>query len=68
MSNDNTDGDRGQFFPANTGTGGATCSATNTNGAVVVKIVSGANMIPKATGAGTPVDSYGFMRFRAKVK
>ncbi|WP_242046120.1 MULTISPECIES: beta strand repeat-containing protein [Calothrix] len=68
MSSDNTDGDRGQFFPANTGTGGATCSATNTNGAVIVKVVSGANTIPKATGAGTPTNSYGFIRFRAKVK
>ncbi|RUR78747.1 beta strand repeat-containing protein [Chlorogloeopsis fritschii PCC 9212] len=68
MSSDHTDGDRGQFFPANTGTGGATCSATNTNGAVVVKVVSSGNVIPKATGAGTPVDSYGFIRFRAQVK
>ncbi|BAY22802.1 hypothetical protein NIES2100_25660 [Calothrix sp. NIES-2100] len=68
MSSDNTDGDRGQFFSANSGTGGATCSATNTNGAVVVKVVSGANAIPKATVSGTPTNSYGFIRFRAKVK
>ena len=36
----------------------------NTNGAVVV----GIDEIPNATAPGTPTNSYGFIRFRAKVK
>jgi uncharacterized repeat protein (TIGR01451 family) len=36
----------------------------NDNGAVVVKIQD----LPKATAPGLPTNSYGFIRFRAKVK
>jgi len=36
----------------------------NDNGAVVVKLPN----LPKATAPGVPSDSYGFIRFRAKVK
>jgi hypothetical protein len=36
----------------------------NINGAIVVEI----NALPEATAPGTPVNSYGFIRFRAKVQ
>ncbi|MEY2858132.1 MAG: hypothetical protein RLZZ74_2444, partial [Cyanobacteriota bacterium] len=36
----------------------------NDNGTVVVKIPN----LPKANTPGSPTDSYGFIRFRAKVK
>ena len=56
------DGDRGQFysssFPSSCTTG-----ITNGNGAVVVNMGS----IPHATGSGTPANSYGFIRFKAKI-
>jgi hypothetical protein len=78
---DTATGDRGRFYPAgdpntpamckkfdSNGNVTATGTAANTSGAVVVEIVKGTNTIPAATGAGTPADSYGFIRFRAKVK
>jgi trimeric autotransporter adhesin len=60
------DTDRGEFFLAGTTPGGA-CSGTNDNGAVVVNIVTGANTLPNSTAPGTPTNSYGFIRFRARV-
>lgn len=60
------DGDGGEFFAAGA-TPSTTCTAANTNGAVVV-VVGGATGIPKATAPGTPTGAYGFFRFRAKVK
>lgn len=78
------DSDRGRYYPpldSNTPStckvldagGNATASgaAANTNGAVVVDIVKGtgtANELPAATSPGTPTNSYGFIRFKAKVK
>jgi hypothetical protein len=38
--------------------------ANNDNGAIVVKIQD----LPKADTPGSPTNSYGFIRFRAKVK
>jgi fimbrial isopeptide formation D2 family protein/uncharacterized repeat protein (TIGR01451 family) len=62
------DADGGEFFAAGT-TPSTTCTAANTNGAVVVVVVvGGATGIPKATAPGTPTGSYGFFRFRARVK
>jgi uncharacterized repeat protein (TIGR01451 family) len=60
------DTDRGQFFATGT-TPSANCSGGNTNGAVVVNIVTGANTLPNATAPSTPNNSYGLIRFRAKV-
>ncbi|MGL5944349.1 MAG: hypothetical protein ACRC2S_29055 [Waterburya sp.] len=40
-------------------------SSNNLSGAVLFNF---SNPIPRATGSGTPPDSYGFVRFRAKVK
>ncbi|MBO1060555.1 MAG: isopeptide-forming domain-containing fimbrial protein [Aphanizomenon flos-aquae CP01] len=60
------DADGGEFFAAGTTTS-TTCTAANTNGAVVV-VVGGTTGIPKATARGTPTGSYGFFRFRARVK
>ena len=63
------DADGGEFFAAGT-TPSTTCTAANTNGAVVVVVggTTAATGIPKATAPGTPTGSYGFFRFRAKVK
>jgi uncharacterized repeat protein (TIGR01451 family) len=71
--------DRGEYLaPGITPSSSFQCSASNTNGAVLVKIVSKTTPVstpaqpgetlPNATGAGTPNNSYGFVRFRAKVK
>jgi uncharacterized repeat protein (TIGR01451 family) len=40
-------------------------SSNNLSGAVLIQLNT---PIPNATGSGTPPDSYGFVRFRAKVK
>jgi hypothetical protein len=63
------DGDGGTFFAAGA-TPSTTCTAANTNGAVVVVVggTTAATGIPKATAPGTPTGSYGFFRFRARVK
>ncbi|MEH2046483.1 hypothetical protein [Nostoc sp.] len=62
------DSDRGRFYTAND-SGTPSYCGTNTNGAVVVNItVPSFPNIPAATGSGTPANSYGFVRFRAKVK
>jgi uncharacterized repeat protein (TIGR01451 family) len=61
------DGDRGEYFQPGT-TPTATCSAANTNGAIVVTIVQSPAALPNATSPGSPLDSYGFIRFRARVR
>jgi hypothetical protein len=60
------DTDGGQFFNPG-GTPSVSCSATNTNGAVVVNVVKSPATLPNATAPGTPTGSYGFIRFRARV-
>ena len=73
--NDNTesltstqDSDAGEYFPP--GVDPKTvypkieCGDENTNGAVVVNLGD----LPNATAPGTPTGSYGFIRFRGKVK
>jgi uncharacterized repeat protein (TIGR01451 family) len=77
------DGDRGVFYNPgaavpNTYPPSSTiklnCMATaGTEGAVVVNLVNNTllppdNQLPHATAAGTPDNSYGFVRFTAKVK
>ncbi|WP_066382458.1 MULTISPECIES: DUF11 domain-containing protein [unclassified Anabaena] len=64
------DGDRGTFYPANDPNTPTYCPSNNTNGAVAVNITRNPDVpnLPKATGSGTPTNSYGFVRFRAKVK
>ncbi len=62
------DGDKGQFIANPTLLPTTPCLGTaNPNGGVVVDIVSGATTVPKANGSGTPVNSYGFVRFNVKV-
>ncbi|MEM6753732.1 MAG: hypothetical protein AAF630_12240, partial [Cyanobacteria bacterium P01_C01_bin.38] len=62
------DGDAAQYFPP--GVEPSTvypkiqCDGTNTNGAIVVNLGN----LPNATDPGTPNTSYGFVRFRGKVK
>ncbi|MEC4813532.1 MAG: hypothetical protein SAK29_09715 [Scytonema sp. PMC 1069.18] len=62
------DSDKGQYFPP--GVDPKTlyptieCGGANTNGAIVVNLGD----LPHATASGTPPTSYGFVRFRGKVK
>lgn len=78
------DSDRGRYYPPYDPNTPSTCkvldaqgkqtasgSTANTNGAVVVEMVKNAdavNQLPPATSSGTPTNSYGFIRFKAKVK
>lgn len=58
------DTDAGQYINANASLPtGVNCGAANTNGAVIVNLGN----VPNATSAGTPTNSYGFIRFRVKV-
>ncbi|MFN6483119.1 MULTISPECIES: hypothetical protein [unclassified Nostoc] len=70
------DGDVAQYFPAgvepstvyndpiNPSKKVVDCGGANTNGAIVVNLGD----LPNATGSGTPLTSYGFIRFRGRVK
>ena len=64
----NDNGIGGYYFPAGVDPstafpGVVNCGGTNDNGAVVVNLSD----IPKSTGDGAPVDSYGFIRFRVVI-
>ncbi|MCC5640189.1 lamin tail domain-containing protein [Nostoc sp. CHAB 5844] len=63
------DSDRGVFYAANDSSTPTYCGS-NTNGAVVVNITKASVLpnLPGATGQGTPANSYGFIRFRVKIK
>ncbi|MEM7554625.1 MAG: hypothetical protein AAF378_11075 [Cyanobacteria bacterium P01_A01_bin.84] len=62
------DGDVAQYFPPGvdpkTVYPNVNCGGDNNNGAVVVNLGN----LPNATAPGTPTGSYGFVRFRGKVK
>ena len=72
------DSDRGQFYApgtsapaaANPGAGFASPlpAASNLSGVVAVTLAPAPATLPSATGAGTPTGSYGFLRFRVRVK
>jgi uncharacterized repeat protein (TIGR01451 family) len=61
------DGDTAQYFPPNSNPTAiypnVNCGGPNTNGAIVVNL----GTIPHATAPGTPANSHGYIRFRAKV-
>ncbi len=62
--------DRGQFLAPITGVPTSCGTGSNTDGAVVVDVVTDTTTpsnLPNATAPGTPTDSHGFIRFRAKV-
>jgi uncharacterized repeat protein (TIGR01451 family) len=61
------DGDRAQFFPPGT-TPPVSCSGINSSGAVVINVVTSPTNLPPATATNTPANSYGFIRFRARVQ
>jgi hypothetical protein len=62
------DVDKGQFIANPTALPTAPCgAAVNTNGGVVVDVVSGATTVPIATASGVPIPSYGFVRFNVRV-
>ncbi len=52
------------FDPSNPSKKLVDCGGENTNGAIIVNLGN----LPNATAPGTPTDSYGFVRFRGKVK
>ncbi len=62
------DSDVGQFFPIGvdptTVFPSINCGGSNTNGAVVVNLGN----LPNATAPSTPPGSYGFVRFKGKIK
>ncbi|BAB74987.1 DUF11 domain-containing protein [Anabaena sp. FACHB-709] len=66
------DSDRATFYPANDPNTPSVCNNTgsNTNGALVVEITRNLILpnLPPATSSGNPAESYGFVRFRGKVK
>lgn len=57
------DGDQGRYYAPGESLPTSCGTATNTTGAIVVNLGN----IPFATGQGTPNNSYGYFRFRAKV-
>ncbi|KAM3109723.1 hypothetical protein [Phormidesmis sp. 146-33] len=63
-----SDGDAAQYFPPGADPtvvySKVNCGGANTNGAVVVNLGN----LPNATSPGIPAGSYGFVRFRGKVK
>jgi uncharacterized repeat protein (TIGR01451 family) len=67
-----TDGDTAQYSVPGSVLPGACGAAANTTGAVVVNLGTGATntlggTVPNAINPGSPTDSYGFVRFKAKV-
>ncbi|MBD2253282.1 DUF11 domain-containing protein [Nostoc parmelioides] len=66
------DSDRATFYPANDPNTPSVCNniGSNTNGALVVEITRNLILpnLPPATSSGNPPESYGFVRFRGKVK
>lgn len=62
------DGDAAQYFSPGTEPAtvypGIDCGGENTNGAIVVNLGD----LPNATAPGTPNQSYGFIRFRGRVR
>ena len=74
------DGDRGDFYPVFSQTpnvckdpnniANPLTSSNNVNGAVVVNVVRelDGTSLPGATAAGTPANSYGFIRFKVRVQ
>lgn len=62
------DGDSARYFPPGSSPTSIypniNCGGTNDNGAIVVNL----GTVPKADSPGTPPNSYGFVRFRGRVK
>ena len=62
------DGDVAQYFPPGVEPSSVypqiKCDGANTNGAVVVDLGN----LPNASAPGTPNTSYGYIRFRGRVK
>ncbi|NJR49390.1 MAG: DUF11 domain-containing protein [Leptolyngbyaceae cyanobacterium CSU_1_3] len=62
------DGDAAQYFPPGADPTAVypkvNCGGANTNGAIVVNLGD----LPNATSPATPAESYGFVRFRGKVR
>lgn len=58
------DGDTARYYPPGSTLPSACTQAADDNGAIVVNLGD----VPKADTSGSPAESYGFVRFRAKVK
>ncbi|MDQ2798582.1 MAG: hypothetical protein M3Y13_02940, partial [Armatimonadota bacterium] len=71
------DGDQGTYYAPGTqapaaanppGFASPLSAASNTSGVVAVTLAPSPATLPAATGAGAPTGSYGFIRFRTRVK
>lgn len=67
LTDTNIDSDGGEFLPAGNNAA-VPCPGTNNNGTITVNIAPSPNQLPNATSPGTPLDSFGFIRFRVTVK
>ncbi|MBW4616277.1 MAG: hypothetical protein KME21_23985 [Desmonostoc vinosum HA7617-LM4] len=69
LSNIQDTSDRGRFYPVNDPDTPLSCGS-NTNGAVFVNVTRNPDLpnLPAATQTNKPANSYGFIRFRARVK
>lgn len=56
-----------QFLSAGTAPTVPCPPGSNSNGAVVINVVNSPTQLPAATGAGTPSNAYGYIRFRVTV-
>ncbi len=64
---DASDGDSGEFLSVGNAPAVPCPPVPNSNGAVVVNLAQSPAQLPYATGPGTPMNSYGYIRFRVTV-
>jgi hypothetical protein len=66
LTDTNGDSDGGEFLPSGNNTA-VPCPGLNSNGTALVNLAPSPSQLPNATGPGTPLNSYGFIRFRVTV-
>lgn len=59
--------DKGEFSATVPSGPGITCPTDNGNGGILVKVVESPDVVENATAAGTPNNSFGFVRFKVTV-
>ena len=61
------DSDRGTFYASGVAVAGICTAAQNVSGVVVVNVVVSPTALPAATSAGSPYNSYGFVRYQVTI-
>ncbi len=61
------DADRGTFYVPGVAVSGICTAAQNVSGVVVVNVVVSPTALPAATSAGSPYNSYGFVRYQVTI-